>query len=237
MAILKYITAKKSIDGTLKNVYYIGTYQADGWIYFNDDSFWRYHSKANILERLYLNKEIWVESNGIKITNVSDLSSSALDNIIHGGGSLPPGGQGVEDAVNWILAIADDDSHGYDQSSRWGADYDCSSLIYEGFRVGGGFNLPVHSGYTGTMVSDFTNAGFTWYPGLGNDVSECMRGDILLNIVDHVELYIGNQQNVGAHINEFGDITGGEVGDQSGTEISITGYYSYPWDGILRYEG
>ena len=41
--------------------------------------------------------------------------------------------------------------------------------------------------------------------------------------------------NVGAHINEFGGITGGQTGDQTGNEISEGGFYSYPWEGVLRY--
>lgn len=35
----------------------------------------------------------------------------------------------IEKAVTWALAIANDNTHGYDQQYRWGPDYDCSSLI------------------------------------------------------------------------------------------------------------
>lgn len=41
--------------------------------------------------------------------------------------------------------------------------------------------------------------------------------------------------NVGAHTNEFGGITGGKPGDQSGKEISQGQYYNFPWNGVLRY--
>ena len=95
--------------------------------------------------------------------------------------------------------------------------------------------MPEHSGYTGSMVADFTAAGFTWLPGVGNSASELQRGDILLNISSHVEIYLGENMNVGAHCNEFGGITGGQTGDQTGHEISEGGYYSHPWDGVLRY--
>lgn len=30
----------------------------------------------------------------------------------------------IQDAVAWARRIAADDSHGYDQTNRWGADYD-----------------------------------------------------------------------------------------------------------------
>ena len=158
-------------------------------------------------------------------------------NLNAGNGSVAPGGSGVEGAIAWALGIARDNSHGYDQTYRWGPNYDCSSLVYEAFRVGGGFDLPVHEGYTGSMVSDFTRVGFKWMPGVGNKASECQRGDILLNVTHHTEIYLGESMNVGAHINEFGGVRGGQSGDQTGHEIAEGGYYSYPWTGILRYGG
>ena len=84
------------------------------------------------------------------------------------------------------------------------------------------------------MIADFTAAGFTWLAGVGNSASQLQRGDILLNISSHTEIYLGENMNVGAHINEFGGITGGQPGDQTGNEISESGYYSFPWDGVLR---
>ncbi len=211
---------------------YVGTIGDDGYVYFNDINFYRVKLEGTWEDNVYIlnrSRHSWS-----KTTVFVKLS---MQNINNGAGSVAPGGKGVEDAIKWILAIADDASHGYDQGNRWGPDYDCSSLIYEGFRVGGGFTLPTHSGYTGSMVSDFTSAGFTWLPGKGNSQSECQRGDILLNQGAHVELYLGEGMNVGAHINEFGGTTGGQTGDQTGNEISKGAYYSFPWDGILRYEG
>ena len=35
----------------------------------------------------------------------------------------------IETAVNWAIGIANDNSHGYDQGSRDGPNYDCSSLL------------------------------------------------------------------------------------------------------------
>ena len=229
MAEVLIINATK-IDGT-ENAY-IGTVGSDGYIYFNDSMFYRFKKEGTWEDNVYvLNR--WRHS-WMKCTMFSKIST---ENLNSGGGSVAPGGQGVEDAVKWALAIADDDSHGYDQENRWGPDYDCSSLVYEAFRVSGGFDLPVHVGNTVSMVADFTAAGFTWLPGQGNTAAGLQRGDILLNIVNHVEIYLGAQMNVGAHINEFGGITGGRTGDQTGNEISQSGYYAYPWDGVLRYEG
>lgn len=222
-----------TINATKANgqeVAYIGTIGDDGYVYFNDMMFYRFKPEGTWEQNLYvLNR--WRHS-WMKCSMFTKLSAQ---NLNAGGGSVAPGGQGVEDAINWALAIARDNSHGYDQGSRWGPDYDCSSLVYEAFRVGGGFNLPVHSGYTGSMIADFTAAGFTWLPGIGNSASQLQRGDILLNISSHTEIYLGENMNVGAHINEFGGITGGQPGDQTGNEISESGYYSFPWDGVLRY--
>lgn len=208
---------------------YVGTKGDDGFVYFNDSMFYRFKPEGIWEQNLYVlnrTRHSWTKS-----TIFTKLSA---ENLNSGGGSVAPGGSGVEAAVQWMIDIANDDSHGYDQGNRWGPDYDCSSLIYEAFRVAGGFDLPVQVGYTGTMVNDFEAAGFTWFPGQGNASSELVRGDILLNIAAHTEVYIGENMNVGAHSNEFGGILGGQSGDQSGSEISTGGYYSFPWDGFLR---
>lgn len=35
----------------------------------------------------------------------------------------------IDKAIQWALKIAKDPSHGYDQTKRWGPDYDCSSFL------------------------------------------------------------------------------------------------------------
>ncbi len=136
----------------------------------------------------------------------------------------------VESAISWAIAIANDNSHGYSQSSRWGPDYDCSSFVISAFRYAG-----VNTGtstYTGNMRSQFTQHGFQWIPWsqIGS-MSNLRRGDILLNEVQHTEIYLGNGQNVGAHSNRGYP----QTGDQTGTEVSVSGYYYHPWNGVLRY--
>lgn len=226
MAIPIIITATKK-NGN-ENAY-IGTMGDDGYVYFNDQFFYRFKPEGTWEENLYILNRL--KYSWSKCTSFSKLSAV---NLNAGNGSVSPNGS-VESAVKWAINIAKDNSHGYDQANRWGPDYDCSSLVYEAFRVGGGFDLPVHSGYTGTMINDFTAVGFTWYSGMGNNVSNLIRGDILLDIDAHTEIYIGSEMNVGAHINEFGGVRGGQPGDQTGREISTGNYYSKPWDGVLRY--
>lgn len=241
MAEFATVTGKRYVVGNdgvsrKRDVTYVASPQsADGFVYFNDDVMWRCSPDGTNLQRFYFNKEIWVRCNEDDNTSIEDIKVVGFN--ASGGTALPPGGQGIEDAVNWAISIANDNSHGYDQATRdGGVDFDCSSLVSWAFRENG-FNIPTPSPATYTMITPFENAGFTWYPGLGADSSQLYRGDVLLNIENHVALYIGSGQLVEASINEFGGITGGQPGDQTGNEIRVGGFYNFPWNGILRYEG
>jgi hypothetical protein len=143
-----------------------------------------------------------------------------------------------------MIEIAQDSSHGYDQNQRWGerGDYDCSSLTISAFENAG---FPVKSKYgatyTGNMKQAFINCGFKDVRNAVNIATGAglVRGDILLNEVHHVAVYIGNGLIVQASINELGRATGGKPGDQTGYEINISNYKNYHrggWDCVLRYE-
>ena len=147
--------------------------------------------------------------------------------------------QVIEDAVEWAIGIANDDSHGYDQTHRDGPDYDCSSLLCWAYYNAGLNTRPGYTPATGTMRSVFLSAGFqdvTSQVDLSSG-SGLVRGDVLLVPGSHTEMYIGNGQLVGASINEFGETTGGQTGDQTGDEIHVHRYYNYPWVYVLRYPG
>lgn len=135
----------------------------------------------------------------------------------------------IEKAIAWALAVANDPAHGYDQQSRWGPNYDCSSLVISAFKAAG---LPLTATFTGNMKYDFLRHGFIVVTD-----GTLKRGDVLLHEKNHTALYISNGQIVQASINERGGITGGQTGDQTGGEICIRGYYNYPWDCVLRYVG
>ncbi len=139
----------------------------------------------------------------------------------------------VSSYVNWMLSIAADDSHGYDQEYRWGerGDYDCSSLVVSALRTAG--LETSEATYTGNMVYNLTRNGFSW---LG-DFSNLQIGDILLNEKYHTAVYLGGGLLVHASGNEFRGAVGGQPGDQTGTEVCVRSYYWEPWDGFLRYEG
>lgn len=140
----------------------------------------------------------------------------------------------VKKMVDTALAIARDDSHGYSQARRWpsqGTDFDCSSLMYYCANKAG-YSVPL-SGYTGTMLADFRKAGFTALEFDGN-LYDLDPGDIMLNVVNHTEMYVGDGKFVGAHIAETGGVDG-KPGDQTGNEISVCDAYipKCGWDYVL----
>jgi len=138
----------------------------------------------------------------------------------------------AEKAVNWAIGIAQDDTHGYDQVSRWGPNYDCSALVITAYQQAGVDVRSKGATYTGNMKQAFLRSGFRV---VADDTLKA--GDVLLNEKNHTALYIGGGQLVQASLNEKGTVSGGQSGDQTGREITIRAYYSYPWDCVLRYYG
>ena len=143
----------------------------------------------------------------------------------------------VNKFVDTMVEIANDDSHGYAQDSRWpeeGDDFDCASLTYwAAYKAG--YNVTIGPGgvhYTGTIIPDFTAAGFRCDVFDGN-LGDLEKGDILLNEQNHVAVYIGDGQLAEASMNSFGGIVGDTPGDQTGWEIHICNVYNYPWTHVL----
>lgn len=143
-----------------------------------------------------------------------------------------------QSALNWMLNLARDNSHGYDQQYRWGerGDYDCSSAVISSFKQAG---VPLSCTYTGDMRSDMLRKGFSDVTGSVNRSTGAgmLPGDVLLNEVHHTAMFVGGGQEVEASVNENGRATGGRPGDQTGREILIRSYRNYPWDCVLRYTG
>ena len=140
-------------------------------------------------------------------------------------------------AVELARCMAVDGKHGYDQSHRWGPDYDCSSLIITVWEQVG---VPVRTGgatYTGNMREVFLRCGFadvTSEVSMG-DGRGLVAGDVLLNHRNHTAMMVDKYNLVQASINELGTVTGGQTGDQNGGEIAVRSYYNFPWDCVLRY--
>ena len=145
----------------------------------------------------------------------------------------------IEKAVQQMEAWARDNSHGYDQTYRWGqrGDFDCSAAVIQACENAG---IPVKSKgatYTGNMLAVFKKCGFVDVTSKVNlsTGAGLLRGDVLLNTSHHTAMYCGNGKEVEASINEKGTATGGKPGDQTGKEFLIRSYRNYPWTNVLRY--
>ena len=142
----------------------------------------------------------------------------------------------IQNAIKWAVGIASDSSHGYDQTYRWGPNYDCSSLVISAYEQAGAGVKTAGATYTGNMKKAFILKGFTDVTHAVNlsTGAGMLPGDVLLHERNHTAMHIGNGQLVQASGNERGGITGGQTGDQTGGEIHVRSYYNYPWDCVLR---
>lgn len=145
-----------------------------------------------------------------------------------------------EAAVQWAIGIANDQSHGYSQASRWGnPDYDCSSFCISAYRTGAGLPIDINRvNYTGNL-NGLTAYGFkdvTKKVNLSTG-SGLQKGDIVYyhksGNIGHAVLFIGNGQIVHARGKSYGS---SKPGDQ-GTEIAVTAYYRGSFNKVLRYSG
>ena len=130
--------------------------------------------------------------------------------------------------IKFVKDTANDNSHGYSQLHRWGPDYDCSSMTYAAAYYAGYNVKRTDPRYTGSMIGDFTKAGWTFVPFDGN-LGDIEPGDILLNTVHHVAVAIGDGLLAQASQDEEGGVEGRQAGDQTGLEIHIRTLYNYPW--------
>lgn len=135
----------------------------------------------------------------------------------------------IDKAVEFMIEVANDDTHGYDQTNRNGPDYDCSSLVGTALNTAG-FNVSPKS-WTGNLEKQLRSCGF----------KDCKKpwkaGDIHLKVNKHVCMSINETHVAHASINEMGKTVGGKTGDQTGKEICIRNYYDYAggWSCHLRY--
>ena len=151
----------------------------------------------------------------------------------------------IELAVQWQIEIANG-NHGYnhDEDERWGqnGDYDCSALNITAWENAGVPVKTAGAGYSWKMINEYLSCGFV---DVTNEVNlnngdGLQRGDVLVRNQTsggHVAQYIGNSQIVEACGDEKGEMTGGQPGDQTGSEITINPYTNASWSNVLRYEG
>lgn len=139
----------------------------------------------------------------------------------------------IEEACNYMIDLATDDTHGYSQYNRWLPDVDCSSSIILAYEQTG--VKKAGATYTGNMRTAFVKCGFEAIPYKKG--MTLIRGDVLLNEKHHTCLYLGNKKIVQASCSETGGITG-RTGDQTGREVAIGNFYEFSkgWDYVLRYK-
>ena len=152
--------------------------------------------------------------------------------------------------------MCEDERFGYSWGERWGAyketwridgkdytisvgDYDCSSSTITAWKVA--LQHTSYAGvlddatYTGNMKAVFTSSGlFEWKST--SFIAD--PGDLYLNEGSHVAMCQTQEPDILSEfsINEFGEVYGGQRGDQTGWESHLTDYYDW-WDGILHYNG
>lgn len=119
-------------------------------------------------------------------------------------------------------------------------DRDCSSSVIECWQEalkGTAYEGKLDGAtYTGNMRRVFEKSGlFEWRPM--SFIAQ--RGDIYLAEGKHTAMCQTPDPDMLSEflINERGTITGGKVGDQTGRESLVRGYYDFPWHGILHYNG
>lgn len=141
----------------------------------------------------------------------------------------------IQSATEWLINLAEDNSHGYEWGGWGPKDYDCGHAIITAWEQAG---VPVKQNgatYTETMYDAFLKSGFA-------DVTSKVNlntgygleyGDVLLNKEKHAAQYIGNGKMVHARSNDGHP----ETGDQTGREICVQNYRNYPWNYVLRFVG
>lgn len=137
------------------------------------------------------------------------------------------------DAADYMEMACNDWSLGYSQANRTdvrdGGETDCSALVsWCNFMAGNTDSNPWFS--TRTEYDFLTSQGFTVLDP-EYDVPE--RGDTLLT-TGHTAIYLGGGTIGEAAHDEYGDIAGGEPGDQTGDETRVSYYYPSNWECILR---
>lgn len=134
----------------------------------------------------------------------------------------------IRKAVDFVISIAKDNSHGYDQKNRLGPDYDCSSLVATALQKAG-FEIDAADTWTGNLPMALVYNGFK---SVGIDEPRA-AGHIFIKPGKHVVMCIDEKRIVQVSGNEFGAATGGQTGDQTGKEIYITDFYKpagYNWE-------
>lgn len=206
---------------------------------------WQYSSKAKIpgisgtVDRNVFYKDYTTDENTKTDTKGENNVKLTKEQII----------QNVRnDAVNFAVRIANDNSHGYSQAVRSlyntanPKSFDCSSLVltayYYAFLKNGLTDLANYlkrnCSYTGNMLR-MLNTGFEAVARNQTVHAQMIRGDIELNTTYHTALAVGKDIIVHARSSEGTT----DTKDNSGNEIRTQPWYLYShgWTHRLRFTG
>ena len=128
----------------------------------------------------------------------------------------------IDDAVAWAKKIAEDDTHGYDQTNRWEPDYDNSSFIISAWEESGVAVKTNGATGIGNMCAAFEKTGFT---NITDQITiptgaGLIAGDVLW-MRDTTCMYVGNGEIV--------------IARSSNKDIAIENYLNSGWNKVLRY--
>lgn len=206
---------------------------------------WQYSSKAKIpgisgtVDRNVFYKDYTTDENTKTDTKGENNVKLTKEQII----------QNVRnDAVNFAVRIANDNSHGYSQAVRSlyntanPKSFDCSSLVltayYYAFLKNGLTDLANYlkrnCSYTGNMLR-MLNTGFEAVARNQTAHAQMIRGDIEINTTYHTALAVGKDIIVHARSSEGTT----DTKDNSGNEIRTQPWYLYShgWTHRLRFTG
>lgn len=154
----------------------------------------------------------------------------------------------INDAVNFAVSIANDNTHGYSQAIRSlynitnPTSFDCSSLVctsyYYAFVKNGLIKqaeyIKDNCSYTGNMLK-LLNCGFEVVATKQTAHAQMKKGDIELNTTYHTAMAIEKDNIVHARSSEGTNNTT----DDSGNEIRVQPWYLYShgWTHRLRFTG
>ena len=185
-----------------------------------------------------------------KYLNISSNNSSNTSSKPQGGNSMSTNiiQKVINDAVDYAVGIANNNSHGYSQATRSlynitnPKSFDCSSLVltayYYAFMKNGltkqAEYLKANCSYTGNMMK-MLNCGFEVVATNQTAHSQMQKGDIELNITYHTAMAVDKDRIVHARSSEGTS----DTKDNSGNEIRVQNWYLYShgWDKRLRFTG
>ena len=202
---------------------------------------WQYSSKAKIpgisgnVDRDVFYKDYAVEEPKKEETTVKLTKNQIIQNVRN-------------DAVDFAVRIANDNSHGYSQAVRSlynitnPKSFDCSSLALTAYYYALQKNgltaqanyLKANCSYTGNMLK-MQNAGFEIVARNQTAHVQMIKGDLELNTTHHVAMAVGKDIIVHARSSEGT----ADTKDNSGNEIRTQAWYLYShgWTHRLRFTG